>query len=108
MHFASKQFKRPGNAFIASLLVCLVLLLDAMAASPALHELIHSDATRADHQCAVTVFAHGQVDSAIVDVVAVVPVAPAEFLPTRYVSIISASVDTLPPGRAPPASLLHS
>ena len=90
------------------LLIFLVLLLNLLAASPSLHELIHADAGKTDHHCAVTLFAHGQVDSSAVDVAVPVPAAPVEFLPPTLVSIPSALVATLPPGRGPPVSLLHS
>lgn len=97
-----------GRMPLGVLLIFLVLLLNLLAASPSLHELIHADAGRADHHCAVMLFAHGQVDSSAVDVAVPVPVAPVEFLPPTLVSIPSALVATLPPGRGPPVSLLHS
>lgn len=90
------------------MLVGLVLLLNAMAVVPALHELIHKDADEAGHQCAVTLFAHGQVDSPVVEVAAIVPAAPVEFLPHTSDSVFNALVETLPPGRGPPVSLLPS
>jgi hypothetical protein len=88
--------------------VLFVLLLNLLAASPSLHELIHADAGKAGHQCAVTLFAHGQVDSPTVDVAVPVPAAPIEFSPQVLVSISNALVATLPPGRGPPDSCLHS
>jgi hypothetical protein len=98
------HFKRPGQAVIASLLVGLVLLLDAMAACPSLHELIHHDANQTGHQCAVTMFAHGKVDSVSVEVAAAPPTTTFEFLPLTCISVFSTLVETLPPGRAPPAA----
>jgi hypothetical protein len=97
-----------GKPVLAVLLVGLVLLLNTMAALPAVHELIHQDADEHGHQCAVTLFAHGQVDSPVMEVAAIIPVAPFEFLPLTSVSIFNALVETLPPGRGPPVSLLHS
>ena len=99
---------RLGKPALAALLVGLVLLLNAMAVVPALHELIHKDADEHGHQCAVTLFAHGQVDSPVAEVAAIVPVAPVEFLPFASVSVFNALVETLPPDRGPPVSLLHS
>jgi len=93
---------------LASLLVIFVLLLDAMAACPDLHELIHHDADAPGHVCAVTLFAHGQVDSPVVEMTAIIPVTPVEFFPLNSVSAFNAQVETLPPGRGPPASPLHS
>ncbi len=88
--------------------ILLVLLLNLLAASPSLHELLHHDADEPGHQCAVTLFAHGQVDTPVVEVAVTVPVAPIEFLPQISVSIPNALVATLPPGRGPPVSFLHS
>lgn len=88
--------------------IFLVLLLNLLAAVPSLHELIHHDAGEADHQCAVTMFAHGQVDSSVVEVALPVPAAPVEFSPQTLVSVLSTLVATLPPGRGPPDFLLHS
>ena len=53
-------------------------------------------------------FAHGQVDSPVVDVAAIIPVAPVEFLPLNSASSFNTLVETLPPGRGPPVSLLPS
>lgn len=56
---------------------CLVLFLTvyAMAAVPALHLLAHAGARDAQHECAVTLFAHGQVHcaSTVVDWLQPVP-----------------------------------
>ena len=52
---------RYGKAALAALLAGIVLFLDAMAACPALHELIHHDADQPGHECAVTMFMHGKV-----------------------------------------------
>ena len=99
-----RHFKLRGKAVIASLLVCLVLLLDAMAACPKLHELIHKDAGKADHDCAVTMFAHGKVDSVSVDVPFAAPPTFVIVLPTVEFSIFRPAIDDLPAGRAPPVS----
>ncbi len=90
------------------LLAVLVLLLNAMAACPALHALVHQDADKPGHECAVTFFAHGQVDSPVVEVAATIPFAPVEFLPLNSASVFDAPVAKLPPGRGPPVSLLDS
>lgn len=100
-----RLFKRHRNAVIASLLVALILLLDAMAACPALHELIHHDADEPGHQCAVTLFAHGQVDSVTVDVAPVVTGPFIETTERAIVTVFSSSVELLPAGRAPPAAV---
>lgn len=47
------------HRLIGALLIVHVLLIGAMAASPQLHEFVHSDADHPDHECAVTLFASG-------------------------------------------------
>ena len=73
-----------------------------------MHKWFHPDAGKEDHQCAVTLFAHGQVDSPVVELAAIIPVFPVDFFPLTSKTILNALVATLPPGRGPPASLLHS
>ena len=90
------------------LAVFLVLLLNLLASSPTLHEHFHADAGSTQHHCAVTLFAHGQVDAPVVDVALPVRTPLTEFLPQLSVSIPNALVATLPPGRGPPVSCLHS
>ena len=60
MRSAKQHFKPFGKSAVAVLLIGMILLLDAMAACPALHELIHKDADKPGHECAVTMFAHGK------------------------------------------------
>ena len=91
-----------GKSLLAALLIGLVLLLNAMAACPALHELIHNDADKADHDCAVTMFAQGKVDSATVDVPVIAATVAIEATPQIEFSVFSPTVELLPPGRAPP------
>lgn len=81
----------------------MVLLLNAMAVCPALHELIHRDADKPGHECAVTMFAHGKVESASVDVPVTVVAVSIETAPQIEFSIFSATIENLPQGRAPPA-----
>jgi hypothetical protein len=95
--------KPSGQALIAGLLVAFVLLLDAMAACPGLHEWLHADADKAGHECAVTMFIHGQVDSAVVLVAAVLPPSPVACSPLTASVQFHSRTDTLPPGRGPPS-----
>jgi hypothetical protein len=90
------------------LLAGMVLLLNAMAVSPALHEWFHSDAGTSQHQCAVTFFAHGQVDSTAADVPVVAALALVETLASVEIAIFSPSIENLPAGRAPPVSCSNS
>jgi len=97
------RFYQSGKSTLAVLLTGLILLLNAMAACPALHEMIHKDADKADHECAVTMFAHGKVESATVEIPAILPTASIESAPQIEFSVFSAAIENLPPGRAPPA-----
>ena len=97
------RFFQFGKSSLAASLVGMILLLNAMAACPALHELIHKDADKAGHECAVTMFAHGKVESATVEVPAIVPSASIESAPQIVFSVFSAAIENLPLGRAPPA-----
>jgi hypothetical protein len=103
MQNAKRHFKKIGKPALAALLVGLILLLNAMAACPALHELIHKDADHADHQCAVTMFAHGKVDSVTCEVPIVAPTVWVEIVPLSKFSVFSSAIQNLPHGRAPPA-----
>lgn len=64
---------------LALLLLAHVLVIAAMAASPALHEWIHQDADHEDHDCAVELFIHGGCEGPALMVFLVVPAgfAPA-------------------------------
>jgi hypothetical protein len=53
-------------------------------------------------------FAHGQVDTPVVEVTTIIPVAPFEFLPLTSAPAFNALLETLPLGRGPPVSSLHS
>ena len=108
LQYKKEHFCQFSKSFVAILLMGLVLSMAALASSETLHKLIHHDADEAGHECAVTLFAHGQVDSPVVEVAAIIPVAPVEFLPLASVSVFNALVVTLPPGRGPPVSLLPS
>lgn len=103
MRYIRHYFVQFGKPALAALLVGMILLLDAMAACPALHELIHKDADKPGHHCAVTMFMHGKVESASVEVpvsAATVPIAAA---PQNEFSVFSPAIQNLPQGRAPPS-----
>jgi hypothetical protein len=88
---------------LAALLVGVVLFLDAMAACPALHEMIHQDAGKADHHCAVTIFAQGKVESATCETIIPEPTVLIETAQYFTFSIFRPAIENLPQGRAPPA-----
>jgi hypothetical protein len=96
------RFYQSGKSALAAWLVGMILLLDAMAACPALHELIHKDADEADHHCAVTMFAQGKIDSVACEVPVVTPTVRVETAPAANFIVFSAPVENLPHGRAPP------
>jgi hypothetical protein len=88
-----------------ALSVLLVLGLNLLNASPKLHELVHKDAGSNTHRCAVTMFAHGQVDSASVDLARIEPSVLIEAAQPLSSSIFAPAVENLPAGRAPPAAV---
>jgi len=97
-----KHFFQIGKSALAALLVGIVLLLDAMAVCPALHEMIHKDADEADHHCAVTTLAHGKIESASTEIVIPPPTVVVETAQYFTYSIFSPAIGNLPHGRAPP------
>jgi hypothetical protein len=106
--FGKTSLMKRARILVGILALGLVLAVNLLAASPSLHEWVHADAGKEDHQCAVTLFAHGQVDSSAVQVAASLPAAAIEHSPQILASVVAELVETLPPGRGPPASLLHS
>jgi hypothetical protein len=108
LRLITRHFKRPRRAVIALLLAGLVLFLNALSASPSLHEWFHPDAGAAGHECAVTLFAHGHADSAAVDSVVPEPVTLVAVVPSFQISDFRPAIENLPAGRAPPAASAHS
>jgi hypothetical protein len=102
LQLKKRHFRSHGKTGIVWLLASLILLLNAMAACPALHELIHHDADSDEHHCAVTMFTHGQVDSATVDVSVATPPVSIESTPQIVFSVFTPAIENLPAGRAPP------
>ena len=84
------------------MLIGLVLFMAALASSEALHKLVHHDAGEANHECAVTLFAHGHVDSTVCDIPLVTPTVRVETTPHLECFVFSTAIENLPPGRAPP------
>lgn len=91
-----------GRRAFALFLLVLFFGLQALAVSPALHARLHHDADKADHECAVTMFAHGKLQIASSPLVLV---APPYFIDTKISEPVSPSLEIsyrLLPGRAPP------
>lgn len=80
-----------------------------MVVFPGLHHLVHSDSSRPDHECAITLLAHGQVNSSETTVPLVRPdsvTVLTQSLPQA--AFVSTDVRLLP-GRGPPSpQSLHS
>jgi hypothetical protein len=88
----------------AVLLCGMVLFLTALAASPSLHQWFHHDADDPDHECAVTLFVHGQVSAAAVAPVAAALVALFGGISLLAQTFVLASADyRFSSSRAPPA-----
>jgi hypothetical protein len=102
LQYVKSKLNRFDKPALGVLLIGLVLLLNAMAAAPALHELIHKDADNASHSCAVTLFAHGHVDLTTCDIPLVTPTVRVETTPHLECFVFSTAIENLPPGRAPP------
>jgi hypothetical protein len=86
------------------LLATLVLAMNALAALPALHELLHADANQPNHTCSATLFSHGQVDSVKSEAAIPGPIIFVGTVSFNFFWIPSTAAENLPPGRAPPAS----
>jgi hypothetical protein len=101
--FSMKTFRRKRRGASAFLLG-LLLSLQAMAVFPALHALVHHDACDPDHECAVTLFTHGQVDASTTAVAVVsAPAVPVFNQEPPGIIFVSADIRLLP-SRGPPAS----
>jgi len=87
----------------AAVMAFLFLVLIAFAASPALHQAIHTDANDAHHHCAITALTHGQVDVPSADISAVAPNECIQPSCPVTVSFPGTTRELLPPGRAPPS-----
>jgi hypothetical protein len=108
MRSVACSLPRTARGFTALLLVGLVLLLDALAAVPRLHECLHHDAAQSAHHCAVTLFAHGQVDAAGGETPLAVSLNPVELTFVAVVSTYAPAIGHLPAERAPPVASFHS
>lgn len=99
-----RQAFRCSNQLRATVAVVLMLyvLLAAFAASPSLHQLIHSDATSPNHHCAITLLAHGQIELPDCGSTLCLARPCYTYAPLVELSVSSGIVDLLPPGRGPP------
>jgi hypothetical protein len=88
---------------ISLLCIATLLLLSVLAASPALHHHIHHDADHADHHCAVTMLASGQVLLAAAAPLIVRPMIFSWEKAAEPDFVFIATDHPLLPGRAPPS-----
>jgi hypothetical protein len=92
-----------SRRLLAAGAAALVLALGVLAASPQLHQCLHSDAGQPDHECAITLFHHG-VAQAVTEIALIVVsmqwVARLGTLPAE--PDLVAPRFRLNPGRAPP------
>ena len=93
--------RRPFRA-IGVVLLLLFLVLVVFAASPELHQTIHSDANTAGHHCAISALSQGHFEPPACNP----PLCTAPVLSscsTPFVpSVFGGAIELLPPGRAPP------
>jgi hypothetical protein len=99
----SRDWRRTGQVAGASLTLVLLLFLNAAAVSCDLHALVCADADQPTHQCPITKFAGGMVESTPLFLACevplltllIAPLGPAKFCPRRPLFRLS-------PSRAPP------
>jgi hypothetical protein len=96
-------FGRTAKAVTAALALVLVLALGAFAASPSLHQRLHTDSHHPDHGCIICALARGQLH--VADTTPVVATA-CVFLTCGVLAAATPLVSLLnysfPPSRAPP------
>jgi hypothetical protein len=68
-----------ARAFVGALAGLAFAWTLVLSVSPQLHERVHSDAKRVDHNCAVTFVASGNYEQTAHQPLVVAPVAPIEF-----------------------------
>jgi hypothetical protein len=91
--------------FIALICLGLFLSLELLSSVPALHKLLHSDADSAAHHCAITLFNHGNVQSADTSAPIVIFLGALLFSLPILRSAVFSPFDYCPSSsRAPPAA----
>jgi len=68
-----------GRVFVAIVLSAAFFWALALSASPQLHQLVHKDANRVEHNCAVTMIASGSYDHAAHPPLISAPLPSAQF-----------------------------
>jgi len=94
---------RKARGGVSALLLTVLVALQSMVASPALHRLVHIDAASPAHQCAVTMLASGHVDC-VDPVISIFSPESILVLEARPPGVDFVSTDIqLQPNRGPPA-----
>jgi hypothetical protein len=106
LQLLAKCLLRPASLIrrcVGVALIFAVLLCGALASSSALHRLIHPDADNDHHECAITVFAHGNVNVTGGSPEVMAPIFIALPGDDSFQNVVLVSCDyLLLPGRAPP------
>jgi hypothetical protein len=68
-----------GRAFVATCVSAAFLWALALSASPQLHQRVHKDANRVEHNCAVTMIASGSYDHAAHVSLVIAPIPAFQF-----------------------------
>jgi hypothetical protein len=101
----TRMSRAAGKRAKAALLLGLLLFVLGMVTSATLHKVVHPNANKADHHCAVTLLASGQVDAAP-SVVSAATVGQIAIVANRFeVSSVAVASYNLPLSRGPPALL---
>jgi hypothetical protein len=97
-----RNFFKEARQGTAALCLFIFLAVQAMAAFPALHALVHNDSSDPSHHCVVTMFLHGQVHASSA-AVAAARSAPAFAAEPFFAAAAFVSADVrLLPCRGPP------
>ncbi len=81
----------------------LVLVLQLFAASSSLHHWLHSDSNSANHQCAITLLARGQIDHAPTEIILAAPAVYSLLVFHIEAAPVLSGDHRVASGRAPPS-----
>ncbi len=98
------SLREPGTRRVGAVFaLVLFLTLQLFVSSESLHKLIHPDADSPDHECAITLFTHGQVNTPVATLPTVFFVAALFFLLPLFQSAVLSSFNyRFSASRAPP------
>jgi hypothetical protein len=105
MIFNSSSQRVDAKKVFSLLCLAIFLSLQALVTCPALHKWLHHDADKADHDCAVTMLAHGNLHLGSSTPVVVSPAPSVIEKVLEPISLVLRVNYRLLPGRAPPSVL---